>query len=305
MNIESPSRNSACGIFPRGQRTAFSPWPPVPSCRSRVPARHRARSARASRCGIRRELVSHDASWKSVQIPVVLKPIGMVLELEKCHRPDHRGKIRSTPEGDRGSTGSSGCSGWRSLERERRCPGGISNSRRAPNQTTARSKRGSAIVLLAIAMVVVIVALILTYVPLESTALTKTADTNDCGDSSPCPEVAVEFTVGDSRFATLTGTWVSSSTGEDILVTINNGPSDQACTLCSDLLYTSLSSSIPHRIVRRERSRTLSCLGQSDRFRRADNQRTRDPRLNRDLIRRTRNSIGLRRTGRSLRSGPR
>ncbi len=94
-------------------------------------------------------------------------------------------------------------------------------------------------------MVVVIVALILTYVPLESTALTKTADTNDCGDSSPCPEVAVEFTVGDSRFATLTGTWVSSSTGEDILVTINNGPSDQACTLCSDLLYTSLSSTLP------------------------------------------------------------
>jgi hypothetical protein len=98
----------------------------------------------------------------------------------------------------------------------------------------------------AVVAVLVVVVLILLYVPLEPTSSQTTADTSrHCGATVTCPASPFEFTVGDGRYATLTGTWISNGTGDDVLVTINNGASSTPCALCSGQLYSSNGSGLP------------------------------------------------------------
>lgn len=94
-------------------------------------------------------------------------------------------------------------------------------------------------------VVILTLALILIYLPLEPTSFFRTADTAECGTVSPCGSTAVEFTLGDRRYSALTGTWMSNATAGDVEVTINNGPSNESCLLCSGLLYSSLLSIFP------------------------------------------------------------
>jgi hypothetical protein len=95
-------------------------------------------------------------------------------------------------------------------------------------------------------VVLVALALILVYLPVEATGFAEASDTSACsGGGTPCGHDAAEFTLGDHRFATFSGTWMSNSTVGDIVVTVNNGPSDEPCLVCNGLLYSSLLSIFP------------------------------------------------------------
>lgn len=114
----------------------------------------------------------------------------------------------------------------------------------APSGIPSRWGRRRLIVVAAVVAVVVVAVLALAYLPLESTASAKTISTSrsSCGGQVPCPVGAAEFAVGDGRYARLTGAWESNASLGGIIVTINNGPSSQACAVCSDMLYTSIAS---------------------------------------------------------------
>ena len=104
-----------------------------------------------------------------------------------------------------------------------------------------RKTRRVFVIIIAIAIAVIAV-LVLLFVPLESTASAQTIATKTCSSLSQCPTMASEFTVGDSRYAIVSGTWVTNISGADIVVTVNNGASSQACGLCSGQLYSSVGS---------------------------------------------------------------
>lgn len=94
----------------------------------------------------------------------------------------------------------------------------------------------------AVVSAIIVVVLVLLFLPLESASISQTISTKSCTGLSPCSTQMIEFQVGDSRYATLTGDWLTSVNGSDVIITINNGPSSQPCSLCSDLLYSSLGS---------------------------------------------------------------
>jgi hypothetical protein len=97
-----------------------------------------------------------------------------------------------------------------------------------------------------IAIVVIFVVLILLFVPLEPTSDRATGLTAEhCAGVGSCPVAAYELTVGDGRYATLSGSWLTNASGSDVVVTINDGSSAQACANCSGQLYTSAGSSLP------------------------------------------------------------
>jgi hypothetical protein len=101
-------------------------------------------------------------------------------------------------------------------------------------------RRRLIVIVIAVIVIVLVVTLALLYVPLESTTFAQTAETKDCsGSLGPCPTMAIEYTVGDGKYATLTGTWVTNVSGDNVFVTINNGPESGACALCADSLYSS------------------------------------------------------------------
>lgn len=106
-------------------------------------------------------------------------------------------------------------------------------------------KRRTVLGIVVAVVVLVSLAILLVYLPVESTSFTQDSSTTACAAAGPCDATDVEFTLGDHRFATLSGTWMSNSTVGDIIVTINNGPSNQACLLCSGQLYSSLLSIFP------------------------------------------------------------
>jgi hypothetical protein len=107
-------------------------------------------------------------------------------------------------------------------------------------------KRRTVVGVVATVVVIISLVFVLVLLPVEATSFTKTAETRDCtGLAASCPVVAVEYTLGDSRFATLSGSWLSNGSAGDVVVTINNGGSAEPCLLCSGLLYTSLASPFP------------------------------------------------------------
>jgi hypothetical protein len=91
-----------------------------------------------------------------------------------------------------------------------------------------------------VAILVIPIALVLVYLPVESTSIDKTLLTSggSC-QSSPCTFYPAEFNVGDSRYAWLTGTWATNVSAGDIIVTVNDGLSNQPCSLCNNSLYLS------------------------------------------------------------------
>lgn len=106
--------------------------------------------------------------------------------------------------------------------------------------------RRTILAVVAVVVIVIVLTLVLVFVPLESTLFAQAAPTESCrGVLSPCSTLIAEFTIGDSRYSILSGSWVSNSTGGDVVVTINNGPSSEGCVLCSNLLYSSESSTLP------------------------------------------------------------
>jgi hypothetical protein len=103
-----------------------------------------------------------------------------------------------------------------------------------------------ALIAVGVVVVVAVVTLVLLFVPLEPRSFQTTAYTSrtSCSGAS-CPVTPYEFTVGDGRYSTLSGTWTSNVSFGEVLITINDGASSQACALCTDQLYSSLGSFLP------------------------------------------------------------
>ncbi|MGA8303826.1 MAG: hypothetical protein WA691_10030 [Thermoplasmata archaeon] len=101
-----------------------------------------------------------------------------------------------------------------------------------------RSGRRTAAIVAAVIVVLVILALVLIYVPLESSTFQQTVNTSLVCPVSLCTQNNAVYTLGDDRYAVLTGTWSTNATGQGEIVTINNGGSDQPCSHCSDQLYS-------------------------------------------------------------------
>jgi hypothetical protein len=106
-------------------------------------------------------------------------------------------------------------------------------------------KRRSIWVIAGVVAVVVVVVLVLLFLPLEQSTFTQSISTRGCPGLSPCSTEALEYSVGDGRYATLTGNWLTNASGSDVVITVNNGASTQACALCSNLLYSSAGSTLP------------------------------------------------------------
>lgn len=91
----------------------------------------------------------------------------------------------------------------------------------------------------------VVAVLALVFVPVESRAFSTslvTANTCQAGQVGSNCGGAAEYTVGRAGYATLTGTWGTLYSGNggvlnQVDLTINNGPSSVACSLCQDQLY--------------------------------------------------------------------
>ncbi|MFZ0892050.1 MAG: hypothetical protein WB778_09840 [Thermoplasmata archaeon] len=94
--------------------------------------------------------------------------------------------------------------------------------------------------ILGAAILAIPIVLLLIYLPVESSATEMTVYTSgDACASYPCPTSPAEFTVGDSRFAELTGAWSTNVSVGDIVVSVNDGPSSQPCGACDGSLYIS------------------------------------------------------------------
>jgi hypothetical protein len=106
-----------------------------------------------------------------------------------------------------------------------------------------RSGRRTAAIVAVVIVVLVILALVLIYVPLESSTFQQTVDTSMECPGSLCATHEAVYTLGDDRYAVLTGTWSTNATGQGEIVTINNGASDQPCSHCADQLYSANDSS--------------------------------------------------------------
>ena len=110
---------------------------------------------------------------------------------------------------------------------------------------SARSRRRRILVVVGVAILAIVVLGILFWVPLESSAKGLVLITGGCRTVNPCPTAAAEMTVGDGRFAIVSGTWVTNGSAANIVVTVNNGPTAEACALCAGALYSSLGSTVP------------------------------------------------------------
>jgi uncharacterized membrane protein YgcG len=111
------------------------------------------------------------------------------------------------------------------------------------SSTGPRRPRRRVLAAAACIVVVVAVLIVLALVPLEASASQSTVATTgqSCGSvvSQTCV-IGTVITLGDARNSTLAGSWIANVTAGGIVVTINNGGSDQACALCADMLYTSV-----------------------------------------------------------------
>lgn len=108
-----------------------------------------------------------------------------------------------------------------------------------------RRRRSKWVLIAAIVIAVGLLLSVLLFVPLESSAFNDSATASqNCQLVVPCPESSGEFNVGDGRYATLSGSWVSNSTAGSVLVTINDSPSSKPCSLCADGLYSSFGATL-------------------------------------------------------------